>query len=93
MSKKYIGTAKKIAEINVNIVAENEEEAMTILDKFVSNFDLFSSTKNQIIDLEIEEKGQEINEEKYKHSDIYEINSCEKCECFCPVCHSCMIDE
>lgn len=56
MSKKYVGTAKKIAEINVNIVAENEEE-------------------------------------KYKHSDIYEINSCEKCECFCPVCHSCMIDE
>lgn len=93
MSKNYVGTAKKIAEINLKIVAENEEEALTILDNFVSNFDLFSITKNQIIDLSVEEKSNKIEEENNSHSDDYEINSCEKCEYYCPFCHSCMIDE
>ena len=32
-------------------VADNDDEALTILEEFVNHFDLFSITKNQIIDI------------------------------------------
>lgn len=93
MSKNYVGNVKKTSELNLNIVADNEEEALTILEEFVNNFDLFSVTKNQIIDLSVEEKTEKDIKEKYSHSEENEINSCENCEYYCPFAHSCMIDE
>ena len=38
MSKNYVGNVKKIAELNLNIVADNDEEALTILEEFVNHF-------------------------------------------------------
>lgn len=93
MSKNYVGNVKKIAELKLNIVADNEEETLIILEDFVNNFDLFSITKNQIIDISVEEKTDKNIKEKYSHSEENEINSCENCENYCPFCHSCMIDE
>lgn len=93
MSKNYVGNVKKIADLNLNIVADNKEEALTILEEFVNNFDLFSITKNQIIDISVEEKTNKNIKEKYSHSEENEINSCENCENYCLFCHSCMIDE
>jgi len=93
MSKKYVGTAKNIAEFKINIVAENEEEALMILDNIVSNFEIFLIKDNQIIDLSVEEISNKNEKENDSHSDEYEINNCEKCEYYCPFCHSCMIDE
>lgn len=93
MSKNYKGIAKKIAELNFNIVAENEEEALTILEDFVNNFDLFSVAKNQLIDLSVEENVNQIEEENNSHSEHSEIDNCENCEYYCPICNSCMIDE
>jgi len=85
MSKNYVGNVKKIAEFNLNIVADSDEEALTILEEFVNNFDLFSITKNQIIDISVKEK--------YSHSEKNEINSCDNCENYCPFCNLGMIDE
>ena len=81
MSKNYKGTAKKIAELNFNIVAENEEEALIIIEDLVNNSDLFSVAKNQI------------EEENNSHSGHSKIDNCENCEYYCPICNSCMIDE
>lgn len=93
MNKKFIGTAKKIAEINMNIVAENEEEALMILEEFVDNYDVFSISKTQNYELSVDEIDNKNEEKINSHSDEYEINSCNECEYYCPVCHSCMIDE
>lgn len=92
MSKKYKGIAKKVAELNFNIVAENEEEALTILEDFVNNFDLFSVAKNQLIDLSVEETENQIEEENNSHSEHSETTGCKNCEYYCPICKSCMID-
>lgn len=93
MSKNYKGTAKKIAELNFNIVAENEEDALIIIEDLVNNSDLFSVAKNQLIDLTVEENVNQIEEENNSHSEKNEINSCDNCENYCPFCNLGMIDE
>lgn len=93
MSKNYKVTAKKIAELNFNIVAENEEEALIIIEDLVNNSDLFSVAKNQLIDLTVEENVNQIEEENNSHSEHSKIDNCENCEYYCPICNSCMIDE
>lgn len=93
MLKNYIGTAKNIAEFSLNIVAENEEEALEILDDIVSNFELFSIKENQRIALSVEEESNQSLEKNNSHSDENETNLCENCEFYCPFCQTCFREE
>jgi hypothetical protein len=93
MEKIYRANAQKIIDFNMDIVARNDEEALMIFDKFVYDFDLFSSIDDYKINLSVEEKEQLTDNKNESHSDNYEIKICENCKQFCPVCHRCILDE
>ena len=87
--KKYKVTVKRIKEIDIELMAEDEENAMELVENTLDKVDVFDlEIPNLVRDLiEFETEELEDNNEKFEF-DLQE-NSCDNCEYFCSVCGNC----
>lgn len=77
--------ATKTQQIELNIVAEDEDQALEIMEKLVEEYDMFDKKEEY-----------EIIYDALRMGDIYDLefdDECVSCEHFCPVCGECTIDE
>lgn len=95
--KKYKVTAKKVKEIELEVEAKGEENAMEIVQDFLDNVDIFNVKIPNLTQDFFEIEAEEINEEQEETEDdlskIFEENDCKNCEFFCSECKRCILND
>lgn len=90
---KYKVNAKKVKQIELEVEAENEENATEIVQDFLDNIDIsdlkIPNVTAEYFEIDVEEEGEEQEDDL---DEIFEENECENCEFFCSECGRCILE-
>lgn len=94
--KIYKVTAKKTKEIELEVEAEDEENAMEIVQDFIDSVDVFNVKIPNLVkdyfEISAEETDEKLEENSDNFEEISEENDCKNCEFFCSECGRCTLE-